>query len=115
MRMAEGGFFSGIGDVIEKIKRPQDLLLFVGLGLFGWSVVKGPFTIDNSMLAWGVASACLGMAIRLLSESVSWVGDNYRDYRFIHWGNIFGGSVFGIAAIAVLFHLFSGRWVPFHK
>jgi hypothetical protein len=113
--MDSGGFFSGIGEVIDKIKKPPDLFLFVGLGLFGWGVVKGPFSIDNAMIAWGLVCITAAMTIKLFAESVSWMGDTYRDYRFIHWWNMIGGSLFAAGCAVLIFHQFAHHWVPFHK
>ena len=110
--MAEGGIFSGIGDIIEKIKKPPDLLLFLGIGLFGWGVFKGPFTMTNAMIGWGLICMTAAMAMKLLSDGVMLVSDTNHDYRIIQWWNLIGGSLSALACLIFLFHQFANRWVP---
>lgn len=113
--MGETGLFSGIGDVIDKVKNPPDLLLFLGIGLFGWGTAKGPFAMTNGMISWGLICMTAAMAVKLFSESVSWVGDTYSDSHFIHWWNIAGGLLFSLACLSLIFHQFAHHWVPFRK
>jgi len=112
--MGEGGIFSGIGEVIEKIKSPPDLFLIIGVALFGWGVFKGPFSIDNPMIEWGMVLALAGMGWKMLGDSMAWIGDTYNDYRYIRWGKLIGGSFFCIGSLVMAFHLFLHRW-PLQK
>ncbi|MGA9062981.1 MAG: hypothetical protein WB341_15135 [Terracidiphilus sp.] len=112
--MAEGGIFSGIGEVIDKIKKPPDLLLFLGIGLFGFGVAKGSFAMTNGMLSWGLICMTAAMAMKLLSDGVSWVSDTRHDYRVIRWWDLIGGSLSAMASLVLVFHQFAGRWLPWH-
>lgn len=107
--------FSGIGDLIDKVKRPPDLLLAVGLGLFGWGVVKGPFGFENALISVGLICTTAAMALRLFSDSVSYVSDAYSEFRFIRWRNIIGGIIFAVAASILLYHQIAHHWFPFYK
>jgi hypothetical protein len=109
-----GGIFSGIGEVIEKVKSPPDLFLITGVALFGWGVFKGPFSIENLMIEWGMVLALAGMGWKMLGDSVQSISDAYHDYRYIRWGKLIGGSLFCVGCSVMTFHLFMHRW-PLQK
>lgn len=108
--MGEGSFFSGIGELIDKIKSPPDLLLIIGLGLFGLGAFKGPFALTNALISWGLICMSGGMGLRLLVNSISRFSVDNESYRIIQWGNLLGGVVLLLGCAEFLLHQFSGHW-----
>jgi len=113
--MGDGGFFSGLGDIVDRIKTPPDLLLLVGLGLFGTGVVKGPFSMENAMISFGLIALAASMAWRMLSYPVHRVTTGYEEHRYVQWSNLFWGSVFLIIGCMLAYHQFAHKWPVFHR
>lgn len=105
--MAEGRLFAGLGEVLDKVKDPPDLLLLLGLGMFGWGVAKGPFSIGNPLMSWGLICLTGGMGIRLLSNTAQLVTDGYRTVRTVRRWNAVGGAVLILACIILVVHEFA--------
>src|SRR5271157_1439084 len=104
--MGDGGFFSGLGDIVDRIKTPPDLLLLIGLGLFGTGVVKGAFSMDNAMISFGLISLAASMAWRKLADPVHWIGTSTEDHYLVQWSNLFWGSTFLILGCILVYHQF---------
>jgi hypothetical protein len=84
--MAEGGFFAGISEAIDKLKKLDDLLLFLGLGMFGWGVVKDRFSADEALISWGLICITLAMAIKLLGQSRGKAFVINQEVSWFRWG-----------------------------
>jgi hypothetical protein len=110
--MSEGGIFSGIGDIIDKVKQPPDFLLMIGIALFGIGVAKGPFSMDNATLEVSTVCFAASFAWRFLSNPVDEVSSTYETIRFIQWSNLIWGSVCFVAFLVLIYHLFAHRWMP---
>ena len=73
---------------------PSGLLLVIGLGLFGWGAYKGPFSMRNAMITWGVAALSVSFAWHYLGNCRNALFDGQRTRYFWHQANLILGIVF---------------------
>jgi hypothetical protein len=106
-----GGFFVGIGELVAHVKTVIGLLIVLGFSIFGYGMVKGPFTWDNPLLTCGLMCLAASFAVKYLAKRRGSVYDGYRESTWFEWGNVLAGSSH-LGIVAVLAHrLAAHRWL----
>jgi hypothetical protein len=114
--MEEGSFFLGISDIIKRVKGPDDLLMLIGLMLFGVGVYK-----ENALFGYGTASLMASGALKCFSKSKSKIcaasssGGQVEEYSETKWGYMAGGLILSIGSIIMIYCQITHKWLLFHK
>ena len=107
----EDGFLGSLTKLVTDIKRPDGLLLYLGLVLFVVGVINGPFDISNPKLSWGITCLLGSLAWFYLSQSVGWIHDGYNAHRPIEWSNVVLGLAVLLATAIFFYRQFTGIWL----
>jgi hypothetical protein len=76
------------------------LLFLIGLGLLGWGLYKGPFAMQNPMIAWGLTSVGASFSWHYLSHSRNSLFDGRRTLHLWHRQNLILGLAFLVVTIS---------------
>jgi hypothetical protein len=106
-----GGVFAGVGELVVHVKTVNGLLIVLGLSIFEYGIVKGPFSWDNSLLTCGVMCFAASFAVKYLAKSRGWVYDGYRVVKWFEWGNVLAGSAHLAIFVALGHRLLAHRWL----
>jgi len=101
------GFLASLASIVRDVRSPDGLSRYVGLILFVFGILRGPFTTENQMIEWGVTCFFASFAWWYLSRITfmqrDWQGLDMR--RTVIWSRVICGLVL-LTITAVLFYHF---------
>lgn len=96
-------------DAILKIAgSPSGLFLVIGLGLFGWGAYKGPFSMQNAMMAWSLPALSTSFAWHYLAHCRHDLFDGQRTLHDWHRTNLVLGMAFLVLAVYLVWKAVTG-------
>ena len=107
------GFIASLSSIVKDVRSPDGLARYIGLILFVLGVLRGPFTVENQLIGWGLFCLSLSFAWWFLWRT------NFlkRDWqglfvgRKIIWPHVFWGMVFLTVTALLFYHQITDIWL----
>jgi hypothetical protein len=107
------GFIASLTSIVRDVRSPDGLARYLGIILFVIGVLRGPFTIDNQMIGWGLV--CLSASFawwylwRITFIRRDWQGLNVG--RKIVWSYLVCGLAFLTVVTVLFYHQITDIWL----